>query len=143
MKKVFDINDVWAVYIVNGEAVPLPKKKLLCTTVTEDGWCTGEMILHDFRCYKHTTMKPELVHVDIHVKCPKCGYWRTYGLAVPEKIAGMLARSKYHNRVLRDELPEIYGGKIDKQVVKRIKAWGYWAIVLAVLFKIIAGALLW
>jgi len=137
LKKCFDINDLWAVYIINGEAIPLPKKKLLCTSLTEEGFCYGEMLIHDFRCYKHIYVKPAHIHVDVHVKCPKCGYWRTYGLAVPEKIAALLSKSKYHGKVLRSELAEIYGEKIDRKVIERIKSWGYWAIILFAAFKIL------
>ena len=103
----------------------MPAQTLYCNIVTEEGYCGSPLLLHNFFCYKHS-YKPELLHCDVHLKCPRCGYHYTFGLAVPPELYERLRQSRYHGRVLRMELREIYGGSLPKEVERRLRDLGYW-----------------
>lgn len=68
----------WVINDVNGNAVILPSEPLYCPI------CGEELLLHDFRCYAHRYPdgQPELRHCDVHLKCPGCGLWLTFGVPV-------------------------------------------------------------
>ena len=128
LRKVIDLNDVWAIFEYNGDLIILPKQPLYCPI------CGSELILHDFRCYQHKTYTPELCHCDVHVKCSRCGSWwivedqrirspATFGLAVPCDLVPKLMKSRFHGNVLRIELAQIY--ELDEELRKRLESWGY------------------
>ena len=107
----------WEIVEINGEAVILPKFPLLCP------FCSEEMILHDFSCYKQAN---NFYHVDIHMKCPKCNFWCVFGVPISEEEFEKLRKSKYHRKILRWEIAEIYGKEILEKIGKKLEKLGYW-----------------
>ena len=112
---------------VNGDYVIVPVEPLYCP------FCNHKMILHDFAPYEHRYPdgRPELRHVDVHMKCPACGFWCTFGVPVTKEELERLKRSRYAFKTLRWELDDIYrnvsGYEKESQIVKeRLKVLGYW-----------------
>ena len=122
MRLVAKLNDKWGVYEVNGEYIPHPNTSIYCPMKYGDKVCGGELILHDFRAYYHPPVNH--YHIDVHMKCSKCGMHYTFGLPIPKELFNKLQQSKYHGKVLREELNEIY--ELPEEVVKRLESWGYW-----------------
>jgi len=125
MKLIVKLNDYWGIYEVNGDLIILPNKKPLCNAIYGDEVCYGELLIHDFRCYRHT-ISPPLIHCDVHLKCMKCGAHYTRGLAIPPEMFEKIRKSRFHGKTLRLELKEIYGDELPKSVLERLERWGYW-----------------
>ena len=123
MKLVVKLNDRWGVFEVNGDLIVHPLAKPICPMIWGDEPCYGELLLHDFRCYYHPGI--EHYHCDVHLKCSKCGWHHTFGLAIPPELLPRLQASRYHGKTLRWELKEIYGEELPKEVEERLKKWGY------------------
>lgn len=89
--------------------------------------CGEPLVLHDFSCYEHRYPdgQPELKHCDIHMKCPRCGLWLTFGVPVTREELGRLRRSRYHSRTLRWELRDISPDDYER-IKDRLSSWGYW-----------------
>ena len=128
---VLRLNEYWGIFVdEEGNHFPFPLKPIYCPV------CGSELLLHDFRSYRHRAPDGDLCHVDVHVKCPNCGSWwvveqerlkspTVFGLPVPCDLVPKLQNSKYHGKVLRWELKELYGDKLPKEVTERLKRWGY------------------
>ena len=106
----------WNIVDRDGNAVVLPGKPFYCPL------CGGNLLLHDFRAYYQTTY--DFYHVDVHLKCPHCGFFLTFGIPITEEEYKRLVKSKYHGRVLKWELREIYNE--NEEIKERLEKWGYW-----------------
>jgi len=127
LRLVRRLNDLWAIFELDGNLIILPVVRVLCNTLREDGFCYGELLLHDFRCYRHRIPgQTDHVHCDVHLKCPRCGAYYTFGLAIPPEYLSKLQSSRFHGRTLRMELLDIYGDKLPREVVEKLRNWGYW-----------------
>ena len=117
MKLVARLNDVWSIYDIDGNIVPLPNEPLICPV------CNGSLILHDFRAYSN----PAIQHCfcDVHLKRKVCGLWLTFGLPASKELVEMLRKSKYHAKTLRWELKDIYR-EMDPKIIERLEKLGYW-----------------
>lgn len=128
---VCKINDAFGIYRVNGELVIFPLRTPYCPMIYGDEPCYGELLLHDFRCYRHYVPgeKPH-IHCDVHMKCGRCGNLYTFGLSIPPFYLSELQKSRYHGRTLRDQLVELYkqikNRELDEKVLERLKSHGYW-----------------
>ena len=107
----------WEVVFVDGNAVPVPKFEARCQ------FCGSELILHDFKVYDRR--EHEIYHLDVHMKCPQCGYFVTFGIPISREEYKVLFESKYHGRILKWELSDIYSDK-KSLIEKRLRMWGYW-----------------
>ena len=122
---VVKLNDEWGVFRLGNDLIILPFHKPLCPMVWGDHICYGELILHHFVCQKHDTRPPHY-HCDVHLKCSRCGHFTTFGLPIPEELFDELRKSRFHNKVLRMELKEIYGSEVPEEVKERLRSWGYY-----------------
>jgi len=97
-----------------------PAKPLLCP------FCQTQLILHDFSPLY--TRRYNFFHVDIHMKCPNCSFWVTFGVPVTEADYVLLMSSPYKGKVLKDELLEmnILNSKESDLIRKRLESIGYW-----------------
>lgn len=98
-----------------------PKETLYCPV------CGEPLILHDFNAYEHRYHdgQPELRHVDVHLKCPRCGLWLTFGVPITKQELELLKKSKYNGKTLRWEL-ETISPKDYEKIKDRLKRLGYW-----------------
>ena len=110
------INKYFGVFKAD-DFIVLPTSEINCPI------CGGKLILHDFRCYKHTNQDPIHKHCDVHFKCRDCDFFMTFGLPVSEDAFNKLSQSKYHGRLLRWELENFYE---DEVIRERLKMLGYW-----------------
>jgi len=97
-----------------------PAKPLLCP------FCKIPLILHDFSPLY--TRRYNFFHVDIHMKCPNCSFWATFGVPITEADYSVLMDSPYKGKVLKDELLEmqILTAEESALIRKRLEALGYW-----------------
>jgi len=102
----------WIIREVNGNAIIEPTEDKECH------FCKTKLILHDFYPQKSYNF----FHADVHLKCPECSWWVTFGVPISEADFNKLSRSKYAKKPLTHELLEL--GL--KQVEKRLKTFGYW-----------------
>ena len=123
MKLVTKLNYCWGVFEVGGDLILHPLAKPLCPMIWGGEVCYGELLLHDFRCYYHPSIKH--YHCVVHLKCSKCGWHYIFGLAIPPALFDRLTKSKYHGKTLRMELKEIYPD-LPKEVEERLRRWAYW-----------------
>ena len=112
---------------IDGNAVIIPKEPFYCP------FCGKMLILHDFipAMHKYPDGRPDLRHCDVHMKCPGCGFWVTFGVPITIEECERLSKSKYKVVTLRWELKEIYeklGINVDemKIVEERLRTLGYW-----------------
>ena len=128
MKLIVKINNYWGIFEIDNNLIILPLKTPKCSMRWGDEVCNGDLILHDFRCYKHSIHPPH-IHCDVHLKCVKCGWFYTFGLSIPEELLDKLTKSRYHGKTLRWELLSL-SNVIDKNdleiIEKRLRSWGYW-----------------
>lgn len=92
---------MWRVKDTKLGAVIIPEDLIKCPI------CGSILLLHDFRCYYHRGI--ELRHCDIHMKCPRCGFFATFGVPISEEEFRKLSSSPLHGKVLREELVKVWG----------------------------------
>lgn len=115
-------NDVFGYIIVPSDDLA---SHLICP------FCTSVLLYHQFVCFKRTVY-PKL-HCDIHFKCPKCGYFVTFGVPIGEEEYRLLRSSPLHGKVLDGEtaikVTRLFIGvpkKDEEEVMERMRRWGYW-----------------
>lgn len=97
----------------------------------------GELLLpHDFYPHEYRAGGKQFCHVDVHLKCPICGFWATYGVAVSKEDYEKLRSSPLKNQPFTDEVVELMmrmrdeGAELsekDVELIKeRLKLLGYW-----------------
>jgi len=109
---------MWKIVDTKHGKVILPEEPLLCP------FCGTEMLLHDFKCVRQ--VPGGFFHCDVHVKCPKCSFWATFGVPVTKEIHDELTKSPLHGKIIREELSSLVTGKVWDRVAERLKRWGYW-----------------
>lgn len=128
-KLVCRLNDSWGLYEVNGHLIPLlDDPRWMCPVHLEP------LLIHDFSAFKDSR---GFCHIDAHVKCPRCDWFQTFGIRFKcdDDLLQRVRRSKYHGKVLIDELIELM--PIIKMVIslsddtiryveETIRSWGYW-----------------
>jgi len=107
----------WIIRDTEHGKVIVPKKPILCPI------CGEVMLLHDFACYKHTS---GFKHADIHVKCPYCSFWATFGVPISEEEFEELTKSPLHKQILKWELTNLVDEEVRGDLEARLKKWGYW-----------------
>ncbi len=83
-------------------------------------FCGTQLVLHDF--YARYSTLHDFYHCDVHLKCPSCSWYVTFGVPITREEFEKLSKSKYHGRILKDELLDL-GFDV---VRKRLESWGYW-----------------
>lgn len=112
----------WVVRDTPKGAVIVPEKALYCP------FCGRRMLLHDFRAI-HQRGYPggEFWHADVHLKCPNCSFWATFGVPIGPEEYGRLSKSRLNGRLLRWDLVEAgLLGDEGEEVRRRLEALGYW-----------------
>ncbi len=105
----------WVIDYIEGKAVFRPAREFICP------FCGEVMYLHDFRAYRSTDLQGNyFYHCDVHLKCPRCSFWATFGVPISKEEYDKLLASKLNGKIL------IYQYKDDEKLSKRIKEWGYW-----------------
>jgi len=108
----------WDIIFIDGHAVPVPKFDAKCP------FCGTQLLLHDFRVYNQVAHK--FLHCDVHLKCPNCGFFLTFGIPISGEEYELLRKSKFHGRILKWELTEIYSDEEKEWIKKKLEQWGYW-----------------
>ena len=111
---------IWEVRETKLGVAILPRQPLQCPI------CGGFLLLHDFRCYDERAHG--FRHIDIHMKCPECGFFATFGLPISKEDWERLRKSPLHGRVLKEEaveLAEELGLKVGEGA-EHLRSWGYW-----------------
>ena len=106
---------LWELREVEGDHIIAPTVDLRCPL------CNEPLLLHDFRAYRASQ---GFFHVDVHMKCPKCSLWLTFGVPIDREEFDKLRRSKYHDKILLWEVLRL--APISEEVAKRLERWGYW-----------------
>ena len=90
-------------------------------------FCNHPLMLHDFKCYNQKVLN--FIHCDIHMKCPYCGSFNTFGIPISEEEYKQLSSSELHGKVLKniEEIREIISSPSEyEKVVEKLEKWGYW-----------------
>lgn len=111
----------WRIVRTRFGSIPVPDWEVECP------FCGEIMILHDFRVDHQVRYK--FRHLDVHLKCPHCGCWVTFGVPISEEEYVELRNSPLHNVIIKDEevleeIKRLYSTNAD--VAKRLREWGYW-----------------
>ena len=113
---------MWEIKKTSKGYVIVPREPLYCP------FCGHMLVLHDFRC----AISPQsssggylFRHVDVHMKCPNCSFFVTFGIPISREDYEKLVSSPLHGRILIHELREIISEKY-REIEERIKRWGYW-----------------
>jgi len=102
------------------EKIIYPKTPLICP------FCRTSLILHDFSPLY--TRRYNFFHVDIHMKCPNCSFWATFGVPISSADYELLMSSPYKGKVLKDELFKMQILTAEETVLirKKLESLGYW-----------------
>lgn len=99
--------------------------RLICS------YCLSVLLYHQFICFKRNVYP--YLHCDVHFKCPKCGYFVTFGLSISEEDYRKLVGSPLHGKVLDGDtaikVTELFitVPEKEKEIIKeRMRRWEYW-----------------
>ena len=97
-----------------------PKQSFKCN------FCNSKMYIHAFVAQYYPPKN--FYHVDINVKCPKCGWFTIFGVAISKKEYEQLKSSKLNGVTLTDELFDVEDltKEEEEMLQKRLKSLGYW-----------------
>ena len=105
--------------------VIVPKIEMRCPI------CGAKLILHDFRSYHATHLG--MYHADVHMKCPRCGGYYTFGIAISEEEHKKIMSSKVHGKTLTKEVLDVLNEanvelseEDEERIRKRLEQLGYW-----------------
>lgn len=104
----------WKIYKVKDDAIIAPTTTLKCC------FCLQELLLHDFRPLHRKKDQDDFYHCDIHMKCPKCSFFITFGVPITEEEYNNLASSNLHNKILIKYYED------EERIKKRLKIYNYW-----------------
>ncbi len=112
--------ELWEIVDTEKGVIIRPKQDFECPI------CHHELILHDFWVGKDA--KKNFHHVDVHMKCPHCSFYSTFGIAISKEQYEILKNSPLHATTLTDELTDIVelSEEDEKIIRKRLKELGYW-----------------
>ena len=109
----------WVIQKVVEDAMILPKGDFKCP------FCKVNLIIHQFTVAYYP--KKSFYHADVHMKCPKCGFFATFGVPLYKDEYEELLNSKHLGVVLTDELTQLDFDEGEKKLLEeRLKDWGYW-----------------
>ena len=123
-KEILKLNHFWRLYEIDGNLIIMPEKEPICSAIYGDEPCYGILLIHDFSCYYHP--QKNICHCDVKLRCSKCGRYYINPVALPKELLDRIRKSKYHGKILREELKEIYGNNLPKEVEDRLKSWAYY-----------------
>ena len=109
---------IWTLRNTDRGIIIEPNEDLYCPI------CREKLILHDFRVGQHGIKK--FYHCDVHMKCPKCSLWLTFGVPISEDEFNMLRSSQLHGKILTDELMFVLNEEDKEKIKERLDSWGYW-----------------
>ena len=107
----------WKVVEVEGGAIVVPEQELTCPI------CGYPLLMHDFRAARASQ---GFYHVDVHMKCPNCSLWLTFGIPISEGDFEKLVNSPYNSKILTSEVLKVTPEDIKNEVAERLRKWGYW-----------------
>ena len=87
------------------------------------------LLLHDFRVSYEPVKK--FYHCDVHMKCPKCSIWLTFGVPIGRDEFEKLKSSSLHGKTITHEVLEYLkyvnlSKEEEEEIKKRLKSWNYW-----------------
>ena len=112
------------------QIVDTPKGKAIVPTVELECPFDGTpLLLHQFSVYSAELYR--FKHADVKMKCPKCGFFVTFGVPISDAEMKELRESPLHGKVITDEAPEIakvqgLSAEEEKEIADRLEKWGYW-----------------
>ena len=105
---------------VQGKHIIKPDEPMPCPI------CGHPLILHDFNPFKSAW---GFYHCDVHMKCPNCSLWLTFGVPISEEDFRKLFNSPLKSKVLTREVLDLIGeveDDVKREVEERLRRWGYW-----------------
>ena len=108
----------WKIVETEKGAAIVPTFELKCP------FCGTTLILHDFAAYHNKIHN--FYHVDIHMKCPNCSWWTTFGVPITKEEYEKLSKSPLNRKILRWELTKILNNEDKEKIEERLRSWGYW-----------------
>ena len=115
VKHIYGETIKWYLVKIGADYLVLPEQEVKCP------FCGSKMLLHAVHPYWQTGFA--FNHVDVHMKCYKCGFFAIFGLAIDNETYKKLDQSRLTRRVLKWEIYEIY--KL-KEIRERLKKLEYW-----------------
>ena len=108
----------WEILRTAHGALPYPKTPKYCAFDGE------ELIVHHFTAGQAAR---GFLHVDVYMKCPKCGWFVTFGVPIDSEELRVLSSSPLRGKVLTDEVLSVAKNhKLKSEIERRLKAFGYW-----------------
>ena len=108
----------WVLKNTSKGVIITPDEDLYCPI------CREKLILHDFRVCRAASKG--FHHCDVHMKCPNCSLWITFGVPLSKDEFDILLSSPLHGRILIDELLFILDDEYKDKIKERLESWGYW-----------------
>ena len=112
---------MWKIIKFKDTLIPWPSEDLFCP------FCGSKLWLHDFFVRKYDSRGQRFYHVDVHMKCPECSFYATFGVPLSVEDYERLRTSSFEGRVLINEIKELYRDEDDHvKLAERLRRWGYW-----------------
>lgn len=108
----------WKITETNKGTIIIPSRVLHCV------FCGEPLLLHDFICSKNFSF--DFYHCDVHLKCPNCNWFVTFGVPITEEEYNKLVKSPLHHRILKWEIVDLVKEKDKEKIEERLKSFGYW-----------------
>lgn len=95
----------------------LPRDTFYCPV------CGEPLLFHDYL----VGWNGQFYHADIHMKCPRCGLYLTFGVPIDKNEYDKLLHSRYLRKILTVEVTRLLRNDHDLEKIKeRLERWGYW-----------------
>ncbi len=82
-------------------------------------FCGHRLYLHAFHA---SGPSYGFYHCDVHMKCPNCSGFFTFGVPISKDEFLLLSKSKYNHHIFSKDITLLYGD----EVKDRLESWGYW-----------------